>query len=58
MGETGDADPKGGGPRYARCVAHEETREKPHGPDKLSFKGSNFLQNGTRFDENVENEEL
>ena len=33
-------------------------RENPLGPDKLSFKSSNFLQNSARFDVNVENWDL
>ena len=37
---------------------HDKTCKKPNGPDKLSLTSSNFLQNGTRFDENVENEKL
>jgi hypothetical protein len=39
-------------------MKHEEKREKPNCSDKLSLKSSNFPQKGSRFDENVENEEL
>ena len=41
-----------------RAKVHEEQREKPNGPAKLSFRICIFLQNGARFVVNVKNEEL
>ena len=44
--------------RHGRHAARSADRENPHGPDNLSLKICNFLQNSVRFDENVENGEL
>ena len=41
--------------RDGGCILRKETRGKPNGSDKLSFKICIILQNEHRFDVNVEN---